>query len=1033
MARLVLFFLGVIGWVILCPAAQADDFSQCMTATIANCEILGTDPTTGSMTQSFKLPDPLGTVDLPAHVQFFTGSLCIVDNAIRSTMQGLYAQFFDAFLTPFKAVLILYVCVYAISFIFGLVDPRDFILRLFKLAVVWALVSNDCFFYKTIYGGFISASNDLIYIVSKEGRAQPDNAADGEKQLYQSLDTMFTNQVGMSGLVGIGTLLLSNISSQGKGMFAAMLEFLGVGSMALMLLRTMVTLGIAMAAISFFLMFTTMFFSFFLFQSTKRLFDTWLSMLVSFVLQPFIIFVFLGMMAIVNKNAAPAGLADMKGIMEDAMGIIVLKPFQPEMIQGVATVNVYTLDRAKVIAFFNRLNPPIPTGNLCPDPPPDNVPNPPKPPVGCEPVQDVFLSFFIPKVMFWFVINMIMAGFIKEVPAIAQRLGSLGGFVSGPTLGATQDSMFGPQTFGGIDLPGISRGSGGETTSMLKDSLLRNESLRRLAAGGAAMGTAGALKGALEKKGRVRGVPVAAGGGAGADIENKAADGQVNRDGGRFGRAGTLGRLLGIKTVNRQGPTAGGIGSRATAMRDGPNAAGIGSELNASRDGRNVANVAGVAGAAARRETINDNFREMQKAQVIANENARRGAEVLSGIIPGITITAPPKSEKPKIRRDNSLNDVELLKPKSDGATYLVNGKQITVKKGEETRFLMQKIAEINKDIGKTKTMGARGGVELKLSLEQRSILEARLRTLLDEKRVLESGEQELERLRLLGDKSRQVEQIIKIVPRLVQRNSIDGINRAIAKLKASANAKKLTPLILDLEELKKTMAQRDGAVKNTPPPPAQQKPATPAAQAGRKNLAQLEKKVLDAIADIKQQHSDKQRVQQEMTDAENRLHTLVQNQDLAGVSNLIANLKASPEVAEYDSVVRELRVLNHGVEEVRHDQVHKDATRLQESLLADIDQKGASNLFATNIFSSLESNKSEEKREQSQGSKEFDKYMAENLGKAGANLSGGSYEDLLANAIETQNPLPDKKGGSQKKRNPNYNPNDPNSKEYLS
>ena len=139
MARWVLLFLVIIGGVISCPGAQAAGFTQCnggVTATTANCPILGKDPVTGSTTKEFTLPKPIGKVILPARVEFFSGPLCIVDNSIRSTMEGLYAVFSDAFIKPFKVVLMLYVCVYAISFMFGLVNPRDFALRLFKFPII---------------------------------------------------------------------------------------------------------------------------------------------------------------------------------------------------------------------------------------------------------------------------------------------------------------------------------------------------------------------------------------------------------------------------------------------------------------------------------------------------------------------------------------------------------------------------------------------------------------------------------------------------------------------------------------------------------------------------------------------------------------------------------------------------------------------------------------------------------------------------------------------------------------------------------
>ena len=835
---------------------------------------------------------------------------------------------------------------------------------------------------------------------------QSTSNADVKSSLYENLDNMFVNQVGMDGLVGLGVVLLENISSQGKGTVAAILETLGVGSMALLLLRTMVTLGIAMAGISFFLLFTPMFLSFFLFQTTKRLFDSWLALLISFTLQPFIIFAFLGMMAIVTTKAAPDGLADMKDIMEDMMKIMIVKPFEPGMMEGAASVNVTTLDRNEMIRIFPTLKPPIPVNNLCPDPQPD-------PPVkNCVEAQDQFLTFFVPKVLFWFMMNMIMASFIKEVPGLAQRLS---GFISAPALGATTDSMFGGRSRGGIELPGISRGSGGETVSLLRDSLGKNLAIRRMVTGGIALGTAGALNEALDGQGRTRDR---------SDIANKASVGQANREGPQTSRAGTLGELLGSRTANREGPQAGGINS----------------PLEAGRDGAKVTNVAGVQDGAARTETINDNFRQMQQkaaleAQNTANQNAKRGAELLSGVIPGIKITGPDMSEKPTVRRNLGLNDVELMKANANGATYTVDGKKVTLKKAEEEKFLMQKIAEINKDMTKTKVMGARGAEELKYSMQQRVILENRLRAVLSEKRVMESAQQHIDRLKLQGAVSKEAEQVIKIVPRLVQQGNVAGIGKVIEKLQASKDVKRLTPLILDLQELQRTLSPksivRQETVRESGQKAEQKLPPLVGEQ--KQNVAKLELKAHEAIVKIKQ-NSEKQTVTQEMNKVEGQIHNLVRNRDIVGITNMIAELRASPNAADYEPLIRDLRILNQGMGEVPRAQIVRqpistEIIRQQEKLLAELDKKGV------DIFDQPKREEKpvvEEKPEDKARAAEFDKAMNEAMEKAGVpttEIKDGNA-NIFKDATGGQAIPGGKKTVTQKVKtpNPNYIPGDPES-----
>jgi hypothetical protein len=882
----------------------------------------------------FDLPKPIGKIKIPSKVYFFSGPLCIVETSIRTTMEGLYNVFSDIFLNPFRVILMLYVCVYAISFMFGLVNPKDFGLRLFKLAVVWVLVTNqDCVFYNNIYGGFLAASNDLVRIIAGVNAA-PNSSASPRDQLYESLDNMFTNTVGVDGMVGLGIVLLQNLSSQGKGMFAGLLEFLGVGSMALAMLRAMVTLGIAMSAMAFFLLFTPMFLSFFLFQTTKRLFDNWLSMLISFTLQPFIIFAFLAMMKVVSNNAAALGFADVNSLMKDAMGMISVKPFQPEMLQGNMTINIYKSDREGMRTILAKQKPPIAVKDDATD----------------EELQNQFLEFLLPKLLFWFAINMIMAGFIKEVPSIAQRLS---GYISAPPLGASVDERGRGL---GVLLPGISKGVGGETTSLLKDSLLKSPGMRQMAMGGVAIGTAAGLNEALRGKDRMR---------SGPDAGNQAAVGEANREGPQISRAGTLGELLGNKMTSREGANV----ENVAGVKDG-----------ASREGPNVANVGGVADGAVRVETTNnDNFRELQQraneeAQKVANENIKRGEKALSGLIPGVELTAPKTAEKPTVRRDLNLRDVELLKTNANSTTYTINGKQIDVNKAEEEKFLMQKIAEINKDMSKTKVMGARGGTEMKFSMQQREILEQRLRLVLAEKRVVESAEQIQERTRIMGSRDVLAERIATEIPKFVQQGNVGGVTQTIAHLQAHAESKKYAGLIEDLKELEKVMGAkttvREETVKNpqpttaTPAPPSPksatpaqkpgspaapvtpvpQKPITPVAPRERKEVGALQKKALEIIAKIKLR-TKKESVTKEMEDMETRLQMMVQNKDVVGIGVLINNLKRSPDAYEFDSAIQQLELLNQALEEERQEavrqQVRTNVIRQQEEILARLDVTG--------------------------------------------------------------------------------------------
>ena len=213
--------------------------------------------------------------------------------------------------------------------------------------------------------------------------------------------------------------------------------------------------------------------------------------------------------------------------------------------------------------------------------------------------------------------------------------------------------------------------------------------------------------------------------------------------------------------------------------------------------------------------------------------------------------------DKPTTRRDIGIRDVELRKISSDNATYIVNGREVNVDKATEESFLMNQIAQINKDASKAKILGARAGDELKFSMQQREVLEARLRTILAEKRVMESVSQIQERLKIQGQSSDPVlHNLPKDIAALVQQRNVQGIGQKIAELEARQK-KTDNQVILDLKDLQKAMAakttMRQETTGNTPqkvePVPTPVKLAQQP-QEGRPIARELKVKTPEAIAE---------------------------------------------------------------------------------------------------------------------------------------------------------------------------------------
>lgn len=712
------FVIGFVFYLVGFSPAHAANFCGMNYTTTADCPILQENAAGEPEFKTVNLPEPIGELKVPSKVYFFSGPLCIAESSIRVAMSSLYTLFFDAFLKPFTAALMLYVLVYAISFMYGLVNPKDFALRLFKIAVVYALVTDNCFFYNNLYGGFIGASNDLIRIMAGVNDPAPAaTAADAQKKLYESLDNLFQNVVGIDGLIGLGVFMMASVTSDGQGVPAAVIAALGFGSMAVALLRALVTLGIAFAGISFFLMLTPIFLSFFLFENTKQLFDSWLSLLISFVLQPFIIIAFLVMMRLViggdmfapnNAAAGKAGDLNINNIMQTATGALSSFKFEPQMAQGKPSINVTLPDKDKMAAIGITVD--ADAGRL--------------------EVQKAFFDTFVPKLLFWFVLNMIMAAFIKEVPSIAQRLG---GFLSAPALGATQDNAFGTTGNLGITLPGISRGAGGEIGSILGSAMKKNTAVRNFGVAGAMLAGGYMVKDMVDSKTRAR---------DGNDVENKAKDGQANREGSGISRAGTLGELLGKNQAAREGMQVDGIGEKGAASREGPNVTGTGEK-----------------GGAARTEPFfaADRAKVIEKQQEAAQYYANKGAEVFAK---DLGIKAPKLAKNPTITRNINITvqDIKMTSRGEGSTSYILNGKEIEVKKAEEEAFLRKQIGQIDKDIAKAGAMGANAPKEIEQSAMLRRDMLARLELITSEKNALDKLEK-TEKL-ISGDRTAMKEEL---------------------------------------------------------------------------------------------------------------------------------------------------------------------------------------------------------------------------------------------------------------------------------
>ncbi|GFZ82485.1 hypothetical protein RLOatenuis_2950 [Rickettsiales bacterium] len=181
-----------------------------------------------------------------------------------------------------QALLILYVTVYGILFTLGIVQrtQKDLVIMIFKIGVLIQLVDSKSwdFFEDYFFALFTKGFNDFFNIFSTYLGAGSD---------FAFLDSTF----GIFFVVPTWKLLISLIFAGPVGwvMFAIILwgVFYYFGAMfTFIMLYFMAIMGVALL-----LSIAPIFLSFILFKQTMKLFQNWLKQLLSFIVQPLILFI----------------------------------------------------------------------------------------------------------------------------------------------------------------------------------------------------------------------------------------------------------------------------------------------------------------------------------------------------------------------------------------------------------------------------------------------------------------------------------------------------------------------------------------------------------------------------------------------------------------------------------------------------------------------------------------------------------------------------------------------------------------------
>ena len=247
----------------------------------------------------------------------FSTLICGYENALNQVMSRMYCGLRDIAMTPVQLVLTLYLIVFAISFMFGIVDftTSEVVMRVFKFALVWAFVSEAQFAIGIMYNFFVGGTQDGIQLaITSMTRQQFDpntNTYVTVNAGLNNMDSLAENSI-LSWLGRLNPLLFGIIIVIMIVLFPL---FLFVANLViqylLIIARAILGYLLAITMITFLLVLSPIFLCFALFETTAYFFEQWVTTLISFTVQLTILFTFMSLMNFVDLGTYLESVANM--------------------------------------------------------------------------------------------------------------------------------------------------------------------------------------------------------------------------------------------------------------------------------------------------------------------------------------------------------------------------------------------------------------------------------------------------------------------------------------------------------------------------------------------------------------------------------------------------------------------------------------------------------------------------------------------------------------------------------------------------
>lgn len=259
--------------------------------------------------------DIKSTEDCEAQMQLSTvisSSICLLRAILAESMFQVYCGVLEDVDLIVGIAFTLYIMFYSISLIFGInkTTPRDFLIRYFKIILIYVFVTEAEVFFEFLYKFFIygllgGTANFLMKLDvgdKIEKNEDSDSLSEKEDDIFSHVDELFYKVIGDEGLVSFATLAFAYMTT-GVGVIVSSLLMFGIFAMIQAFFRMLVTYAVAILALTFLLMFAPFFIIFGMFKGTQFLFKGWLGSLISYTIQPLVVLAFIFLVANVSDVA----------------------------------------------------------------------------------------------------------------------------------------------------------------------------------------------------------------------------------------------------------------------------------------------------------------------------------------------------------------------------------------------------------------------------------------------------------------------------------------------------------------------------------------------------------------------------------------------------------------------------------------------------------------------------------------------------------------------------------------------------------